>query len=265
MQSRKKIVNTGDNRRVEHDLNALVDTMASHFRKDPPRGFKPRAQSLTHPLQTAALISGGAIVTSKLKQTIYTNMFAPGLEVTIVKHAGWDARYFSTVDWESHDIVFRSFSRYKRIGVCKAIHGLWHTGAQKVLYGFDSEGLCPCCQQVKETVDHVYQCTDTAVVANRSKLLLHLEQQLRQCQIPLPVRSCLLQGLSWFCDSPGNPVPSPIPNTLGNINPHEVISRNAYHAQTTLGWAQGFRGRLSKAIALDIWEFRNGVLHGFTR
>ena len=121
---------TGDERRVEHDLNALVDTMANLFRKAPPRGFTPKSLALTHPLQTAVLISEGAIVTSKLKQIIYRNMFAPDLEATIRKHTGWTEAQFLSVDWDAHVIVFRSFSKSRRIGLCKIIHGLWHTGAQ---------------------------------------------------------------------------------------------------------------------------------------
>lgn len=61
----------GDEWQVAHDLNALVDTMATQFRRAPPRGYTPKALSLTHPMQTVVLISGGAIITCKLKQIIY--------------------------------------------------------------------------------------------------------------------------------------------------------------------------------------------------
>ena len=65
----------GNDRQVAHDLNELVDTMATDFRRHPPRGYTPKAQSLVHPLQTAAVISGGAIVTSKLKAIVYNNLY----------------------------------------------------------------------------------------------------------------------------------------------------------------------------------------------
>ena len=136
---------TGDEHQVEHDLNSLVDTMANLFRKAPPRGFTPKSLAKTHSLQTAVLISDGAIVTSKLKQTVYRNMFAPRLQETIKKHAGWTDTQFHSVDWDAHDIVFRSYSKSRRITVCKSIHRLWHTGAQQVLWG-EHRGFMPMLQ-----------------------------------------------------------------------------------------------------------------------
>ena len=55
-------------------------------------------------------------------------------------------------------------------------------GAQQVLYGLAKDGWCPCCQQELETTEHVYQCMDAKVVANRPKLLLNLEQKFSQRQ-----------------------------------------------------------------------------------
>ena len=94
-------------------------------------------------------------------------MFAPGLEATIRKHTGWSAQ-------------FRSFSRYQRIGLCKSIHGLWHTGAQKVLYKMSKEGICPCCQSAEETTTHVLQCTSESTIAHRKQQFIRIEQQLGQ-------------------------------------------------------------------------------------
>jgi len=156
----------GNDRQVAYDLNELVDTMATDFRRHPPKGYTPKAQSLVHPLQTAAVISGGAIVTSKLKAIVYNNMFIQGLVETISKHSNLEASYLSTVDWEAHEIIIRSYSRYKRISVIKSIHGLWHTGAQKVRFGMETDGLCPCCWQHLETTAHVFQCEHPAVLTN---------------------------------------------------------------------------------------------------
>ena len=287
---------TGDDRAVAHDLNALVDSMAAQFRKAPPRGYTPKAQSLTHSLQTAALISGGAIVTSKIKQIVYANMYKQGLRETTQKNTGWSPSFFLTVDWEAHEAVLRSYGRFKRLGIGKLVHGLWHTGAQKVLYGMDAEGLCPCCHQVLETVTHVYQCADEAVKTNRARLLTVLEQQLDRRKIPVPIRRSIMLGLNWFLQDPTSALPTPLQNSIGHICQRETIARNAYHAQTQLGWEQCLRGRLSRAwgqaihynltgekrdekaammvrwivkqllqFSLALWEFRNGILHGNTQ
>lgn len=227
---------------------------------------------------------------------MYSNMFGQGLEETIMKNTGWSKPYFYTVDWAAHEAVLRSYSRQKRISIGKCVHGLWHTGAQKELYGMDKEGLCPCCLQLQETVTHVYQCEEPTVVNHRTKLLKEFEQKCVKRNIPVPVFTCIIQGLTWLLQDSSSAVPIPIPNTVGHILQREVIARNAFHAQTTLGWEQGLRGRLSKAwnqallynltgdnreetadmmvrwmikqllqLSMAIWEFRNGILHGVTK
>jgi hypothetical protein len=50
---------TGDQREVQHDLNALVDTLATSFRESPPAGYEPSAEPRFHPLQTVALYQEG--------------------------------------------------------------------------------------------------------------------------------------------------------------------------------------------------------------
>jgi len=290
---------TGDERRVEHDLNDLVDTMSKKFRRAPPRGFTQKSLSLIHELQTAALISEGAIVTSKLRKTIYHNMFASGLKETIQKHTGWSDRQFTSVDWDAHDIVFRSYSKSKRIGVCKSIHGLWHTGAQKVLFGIDADGKCPCCNSDLETVAHVFQCTEELVKQHRHEKFSLLEKLLTKSTLSKPIRECFLQGLQWFLEFPQTVMPSPLANTRGNIHPAEIVARAAYHEQTQIGWSQCFSGRLGRSwgkaihyttpgndeverrkqsdtkvrwliklllkFTLEIWKYRNEILHGATR
>ena len=100
----------------------------------------------------------------------------------------------------------------------------------------DAEGLCPCCRQVKETVVHVYQCTEPITVANRVTLLTNLERDCERRQIPDPVKKVLLLGLQWFLNDPISAPPTPLPLSTGIISPQEAIAHNAFHAQTLLGW-----------------------------
>jgi len=103
-------------------------------------------------------------------------------------------------------------------------------------------------------------------------------------------------GLTWFLQDPTSALPTPLQNSIGHICQRETIARNAYHAQTQMGWVQCLRGRLSWAwgraihynlsgekrdekaammvrwlikqliqFSLALWEFRNGILHGNTQ
>ena len=122
---------------------------------------------------------------------------------------GWSAQFFQTVDWEAHEMVIHSYSRFKGISISKCIHGLWHSGAQKVLYGKKEDGT------------HIFQCKDQAVITNMTQLFLELEKKFGRRKIPLPVAESLLQGLRWFLEDSGSTIPTPLPNTLGNICPQK--------------------------------------------
>lgn len=163
---------TGDYREVQHDFNALADTMAEDFRKNPPEGFVPVCSPLTHPMHGAVVEAGGAVITSKLSQVIYGNLYLDPLLDTIWKRYKWDDNvYMEDIDWTAHGRAFKSYSRFQQIGITKLVHGLWHTGAQKVLYRKDDEGLCPCCSRAIETSSHVFQCRDPSVTERRQKEL----------------------------------------------------------------------------------------------
>jgi len=80
---------TGKHREFQHDLNALVDTLATNFRQHPPAGYEPSAAPLFHPLQAVAIYREGSMITSKLSRILYESQFQDGLIQTIMKRAKW--------------------------------------------------------------------------------------------------------------------------------------------------------------------------------
>ena len=66
---------SGNNREIQHDLNAPVDTLATEFRKDPPEGYEPTAEPHFHPLQEVAIYRDGSMITSKLSTILYEHRF----------------------------------------------------------------------------------------------------------------------------------------------------------------------------------------------
>ena len=99
---------TGDNREIQHDLNALVDTLATDFQKAPPEGYEPTVEPSFHPLQVAAQYRGGSMITSKLSKKVYECRFEEKLIQTIAKRACWAKEEFQRVDWDIFGRVFNS-------------------------------------------------------------------------------------------------------------------------------------------------------------
>lgn len=114
-------------------MNDLVATTATEFRKNPPGGFASSDTSpLIHPVHGAVVISGGAVITSKLSQVIYGNIYLDPLLDTLWKRYKWDdSIYMEDIDWKAHGGTFTSYSRFQQIGLSKMVHSLWHTGAEK--------------------------------------------------------------------------------------------------------------------------------------
>ena len=60
---------TGDERRVEHDLNDLVNDIANQFLDDHPRGSEPSSFPMFHKSLVAAAYVEGSMITSRIAQT----------------------------------------------------------------------------------------------------------------------------------------------------------------------------------------------------
>lgn len=282
---------TGDNRELQHDLNALADELATRFREDPPKGYEPTVKPMFHSLHEAALYKDGSMVTGKLSNMIYERKFLNNLTNTIVKRAGWQPEQFRAVDWDIFGKVFGSYSRFHQISIAKFAHGLWHTGEQKVLYRMDQIGSCPCCKSTLETTQHVFQCLAPAMVEHRNNQLTIFADYLDKQELPSPVKQCMYAGMKGWIDS-ALPAPTLLAPTRGKLMPTEQMSTAAFMDQSKLGWDAFFRGQLSKlwrktilfcnpirdeeatethlrriiqklhSFSLAVWECRNGILHG---
>lgn len=97
---------TGDNREVQHDLNALADTLATNFREDPPEGYRPLAKPMFSPLLEAALYQDGSMITATLPKIIYAWSFQGKLTHTFKKRSKWSQDQFQAIDWDIFGKVF---------------------------------------------------------------------------------------------------------------------------------------------------------------
>lgn len=186
---------TGDNRELQHDLNALVDELATRFQEVPPNGYEPTAKPMFHFLHEAALYKDGSMVTGKLSKIIYERRFLDNLTTTIVKQAKWQPEHFCSVDWDIFGKVFSSYSRFHQISIAKFIHGLWHRGEQKVLFRMDQASFCPCCKLTLETTQHVFQCLAPTKVEHRNNQLTIFADYLDKQELPIPVKECMYAGM----------------------------------------------------------------------
>mmetsp|Transcript_16534 Transcript_16534/g.23564 ORF Transcript_16534/g.23564 Transcript_16534/m.23564 type:complete len:1161 (+) Transcript_16534:4649-8131(+) len=284
----------GNNREIQHDLNDLADYIATQFQQNPPEGFRSRRMPALHPHYEAELYHSNSVVTTNFRDILYHQIFAKDLAATIQKRTGWPVARFNGVAWKAYAAAFKSQSKFRQIAISKLSHDLWHTGAQKKLYGKDDEGLCPVCKLTLETVDHVFQCADAGSDVLKRTLLEVFRDSLYLLGTPQVLIGSMLAGLEWWLLGYDEDNCPRAPG-YGRIYSSDVLATNAYAHQTTLGWGQLLRGRLSRLwghvfasetkstsrkedamfwtkktvkllwdLAFKIWGNRNGILHGKT-
>ena len=99
------------------------------------------------------------------------------------------------------------------------------TRAQKVFYGMSSKGTYPCCQSVTETAELALPCTLAPIKADRKQNSSYVKNIIGQRLMPLPIWKFLLQGNTWFLETPHVDIPPPLPVTWGNIMSLEILGQ----------------------------------------
>ena len=226
----------GDERRVEHDLNALADTMAEQFRLGPPKGYEPTSYPQFHKAHIAAAFIEGSMITSKLKSQVYSRMYQKELEQTLCKRIRWTADIFARIDWTIFGKIFKAYSSFQQIGVAKMVHDLWNTGQQKVLFKQDKQGLCPCCKNELETSSHIFRCKSLVATSHREQQLQGFNEFLNKQEIAIPIKRCMVAGMQgWMqCDEEKPILHAP---NRGKLMPTEQMATQAFLDQTEIGWA----------------------------
>jgi hypothetical protein len=140
-------------------------------------------------------------------------------------------------------------------------------------------------------MNHLLTCKDKEAEKHRNEQLLKLTKTLQDIKTPTIVLDSIIKGITHWVDSTETArAPS-----AGSVLPINILLTQAYNSQTDIGWGQFLRGRgstywckavqlyyskkvsfdaaswsskLVKALlsyTLEIWKYRNGVVHGHTR
>ncbi len=98
------------------------------------------------------------------------------------------------MDWDAHEAAFLKLPRHARIATSKLIHKLANTNVQNQLY-YGKSPLCPSCQLVDETWEHVLSCPSELTIANRSEALATLIKTLQTNNTPTQIIEAVSHGI----------------------------------------------------------------------
>jgi hypothetical protein len=184
------------------------------------------------------------------------------------------------VDWTAMSFNIRNVSRSRSQWMTKHLSGFCSVGAFAKKTGLRPSDECPRCGET-ETVEHVWRCSDFEASTLWNGQVEALRKLLRQLQTDPRITKVIIEGLNGWRQGV---------ETRYNSR---FSAEQAADLQTEMGWKHFFEGRLHKQwrllqeryflrlsirrsgkrwagaiikklwdIAWDLWEQRNGILHG---
>jgi hypothetical protein len=151
------------------------------------------------------------------------------------REKSWDNTTYESIDWRHYGESFKKLFPTKRC-----------------LSTFDNrvDGRCFACKQLWEDTTHMLTCTCDARCTARNAARVAFQQKLTRMHTPADILTHLLCNSmdSWWLTR--RPIVIPARNS-----PEEPIQkqiRQAFTAQSAIGWDQFFRGRIAKAWRIPI-------------
>jgi len=257
-------------------LSAIIADHQDSLSPLPPQPY------ISPPNDAVTLYYQGKLLVSRVVPTLCFSLYSEALKKTVCKQERWTEVQFDSVDWPALEQALLSTWSCKRISYTKLSNKLFNTNAQnKKFYG--ESDLCPCCQLLSETIQHMLTCQAPDVVQFHTQQQGILWTNLALINTPSSLTDIIKLGVN-FQDTP---------STSPHSTPQETDLSAAFNSQLTLGWEAFLRGRISKQwqvafarghgpskqtlkwagklVALllhysqQLWTFRCGVVHGQTK
>jgi hypothetical protein len=184
------------------------------------------------------------------------------------------------IDWVVIGRAVRSVKRAHSQWLTKHLSGFCSVGSFAKKIGLRPTDECPRCGET-ETTEHVWRCTQSKVTEMWNFQLAALQRLLRQLQTDPRIIKVIIEGLKGWR------------NGEEKIYNSRFAAEKVADNQTALGWKHFFEGRHHKQwrllqeqyflqmsihrsgkrwsgaiikklweIAWDLWEHRNGIMHG---
>jgi hypothetical protein len=131
---------------------------------------------------------------------------------------------FLLVDWNAHERAFKRLTCQQKILVSKLVHGLANTNRQNHLY-YNTSNLCPICNAVEETFEHILTYQHPSAISFRDASLLQMEKDLQRINTPIMVIRTIMHGFSeWLHPNRSSHSRAP---TVGSLRGPDMVLTTA--------------------------------------
>jgi hypothetical protein len=273
-------------KRLNIEADALYDLIRKEARG--PRGARP---SCPHwDLEVWSLFIKGDKVTSKMKTQMAGQLHDKDLRKYVIEREIWTENQFDEIDWMSYETAFKRVGQSRKTSIAKVWHNMWHTGVKHTLYYHEPRPYCMCGEK-KEYWRHVMICRSLDASLHRAASWETLKKDMSIWKLQNDFWTAIQKGLQFFIDyplrrvreDPQNPTPKPATPFPHGFNQPRNLLKQAYRAQSNIGWDNFTKGRITRhwqnyinhhlqnkgiklpkdewaaKLIIALWEHRQGV------
>ena len=262
--------------------NKYVDEEATKARTEfSIQSLQQRADFL-FPGAKAGCKIDGRVVNNGLYERLKYHVNGHKLQTYLMEKYHWTKTSYSCVDWKAHSKALKCMPQGQKVTLIKYIHGWLATKRRRHREGYSPTGNCALCHQPENGL-HLFTCTNKQITEIRDiawkKLLADVSYGTEAS-----FQAVFQEGMQTIMGGqiPTNGTKAEWPNEL----------REAYDAQTEIGWDQILYGRIGQQwdglaqyyptvhsiaregvwaqraiklnwqFGLDCWKVRNQLVHG---
>jgi len=220
---------------VEAKINVQCDKYVGEYFTNPLLSCAAYLEKIPHYVhQKISLSNPYTRITSSFRSNTHRYKIGHEAELQCSKTWNISSNNLPHVDWYNLCRVFRGYKGWSQNPFTKAIHRQWPTMVRENDWNRSSTPLCPLCNLFPETVDHVFQCTNVLIKANRSREILKLKTSLTSFKTSPLIINHVNRILLQYCD--GYTVTSLPVSSFTSSSAHLVAVAQALQTQiSTLG------------------------------
>jgi hypothetical protein len=156
----------------------------------------------------------------------------------------WTRPIFDNIDWAAFNSRFTALSSNQRFRIAKYVHDWTPTlrHQNRVDNSVDHRCFVPECSRLWDDANHIFQCRGTKRSVKRTQGIRIIRETFASLYTPPDMSESILKALTnWMHKRPVCP-----PRwTYNTMTPLRQAIRHSFDAQTSIGWDQFLRGRLT--------------------
>ena len=187
-----------------------------------------------------AVFKGTTKLTSNIKDTVLQAYHGAATEKYIKEKYAWPSATFDCIDWPAIDLSLAKLPSPQKVKHSKLMHSWLPVKTRTARYEKSTDNICPLCNLVPETQDHVFCCQNEDAVRHRISAWT-------QCLETIRITGKTNRHILDVFDSCGSQFLQLPPRQIPYISLplHEILRPNfdaAVADQESIGWNFIFRG-----------------------